>query len=150
MFIRFQGGGVGHKSTCKETDQFLSDHHVLDLAEETSCEGEVGEDAEKCFEDTEEESEEDDNDNNDDDDGDDDNSNDDSDDDSSDNDGDDDNDNEGETEMLNLIKMQAIDVYTSLYLMKFLSWSFNCPNTSLQSIPEMAVAITRIAAALQG
>ncbi|KAK2467950.1 hypothetical protein APHAL10511_000245 [Amanita phalloides] len=99
MFIRFRGGGVGHKSTRKETDQFLSDRHVLDLAEETSCEGEVGEDAEKCFEDTEEESEEDDDDDNDDDDGDDDDGDDDSDDDSGDDsgndDGDDDDDDEG-------------------------------------------------------
>ncbi|KAK2463357.1 hypothetical protein APHAL10511_004668 [Amanita phalloides] len=92
MFIRFRGGGIGHKSTRKETDQFLSDRHVLDLAEETSCEGEVGEDAEKCFEDSEEESEDDDDDNDDDgNDGD----NDSSDNDSSDDDGDDDDDDEG-------------------------------------------------------
>jgi hypothetical protein len=54
MFMRFQGGGVGHKSTRKETDQFLSDCHVLDLAEEASCEGEVEEEAEDCFEGSEE------------------------------------------------------------------------------------------------
>ena len=53
MFMRFRGG-VGHKSTRKGTDQFLSDHHVLDLAEEASCEGEVGEEAEDCFEGSEE------------------------------------------------------------------------------------------------
>lgn len=53
MFMRFRGGGVGHKSTRKETNRFLSDRHVLDLTEEASCDDEV---EEECFEDSEEES----------------------------------------------------------------------------------------------
>ncbi|KIL54289.1 hypothetical protein M378DRAFT_19051 [Amanita muscaria Koide BX008] len=36
MVMRFRGGGVGHKSTREETDQFLNDRHVLDVVGGTS------------------------------------------------------------------------------------------------------------------
>jgi hypothetical protein len=31
MFMHFRGGGVGHKSTCEATNQFLCDRDLLDL-----------------------------------------------------------------------------------------------------------------------
>ena len=44
--MRFRRGGVGHKSTCKATYQFLSDCHILNLSHLTR-EGDDGEDAEE-------------------------------------------------------------------------------------------------------
>ena len=37
---------MGHKSTCKATYQFLSDHHILNLSH-LMCEGDDAEDAEE-------------------------------------------------------------------------------------------------------
>jgi len=42
--MRFQGGGVGHKSTCKATDQFLQDCDILDLTDNEASEMDSGSD----------------------------------------------------------------------------------------------------------
>ena len=39
MMMRFQGGGVGHTSTCEAIDWFLKDRDKLDMASEMADEG---------------------------------------------------------------------------------------------------------------
>jgi hypothetical protein len=44
--MRFRGGGIGHKSTCEATDQFLQDRDILNLINDEPPEMELDSDLE--------------------------------------------------------------------------------------------------------
>ena len=51
MAMRFRGGGVGHKSTRKATDSFLTDRHRLEIhAAMDNAEAESNSDEDSCDE----------------------------------------------------------------------------------------------------